>query len=136
MHQLHSRFRLGNNNDQTLPNVEFAEFSDGSHLVYELKIVTISIISPLRPSYAYISVHQTSMDRRQAIIWANAAILFDWTLENKLQWNLNGKLCIFIHEHAFQNVVVKMAAILTRPQCVNQKSKSCIQPLRFCQVTK
>ena len=37
---------------------------------------------------------------------------------NKLQWNVNRNSCIFIQENAFENVVWKMAAILSRPQCV------------------
>ena len=42
------------------------------------------------------------------------------TLRNKLQWNLDQNLYIFIQVNAFENVVWKMAAILSRPQCVNQ----------------
>ena len=42
-----------------------------------------------------------------------------WTLVNKLQWNVDKNLCIFIQENAFENVVWKMAAILPRPQWVN-----------------
>ena len=41
------------------------------------------------------------------------------TLGNKLQWNLNRNVYIFIQENAFENLVGKMAAILYRPQCVN-----------------
>ena len=44
--------------------------------------------------------------------------IVNWTLGNKLQWNLNRNLNIFIEENAFENVW-KMAAILSRPQCVN-----------------
>ena len=39
------------------------------------------------------------------------------TLGNKLQWNLNQNLWIFIQVNAFEYVVWKMAAILSRPQC-------------------
>ena len=42
-----------------------------------------------------------------------------WTRGKKFQWNLNRNLYIFIQENAFENVVWKMAAILSRPQCVN-----------------
>ena len=35
---------------------------------------------------------------------------------NKL---INGNVYIFIQENAFESVVRKMAAILSRPQCVN-----------------
>ena len=41
-----------------------------------------------------------------------------WIFGNKFQWNLGRKLYIFVQENAFENVVWKMAAILSRPQCV------------------
>ena len=53
----------------------------------------------------------------QAIIWSNTGILL---IRNKLQWNLNQNSSIFIQENAFENVVWKMAAILSRPQCVKK----------------
>ena len=40
-------------------------------------------------------------------------------LPNKLQWNFNQSSYIFIQEYAFENVVRKMAAILSRPKCLN-----------------
>ena len=52
-----------------------------------------------------------SPDRRQAIIWTNAGLLFIGPLGNR---NSN----IFIQENAFESVVCKTAAILSRPQCV------------------
>ena len=54
-----------------------------------------------------------SPGRRQAIIWTNAGI--NWTFGNKLQWDLNRNFYIFVHENAFENVVWKIAAILSRP---------------------
>ena len=39
---------------------------------------------------------------------------------NKFQWNLKRNSCIFIYENAFQNVICEMAAILSRPQCINE----------------
>ena len=39
---------------------------------------------------------------------------------NKLQWKLNRNSYNFIQEDAFENVVCEMAAILSRPQCVNE----------------
>ena len=45
--------------------------------------------------------------------------IVNWTLRDKLKWNLNRNSHIFIQENAFENVVWKMAAILSRPQCVN-----------------
>ena len=41
------------------------------------------------------------------------------TLRNKRQWKLNRNLYTFIQENAFENVVWKTAAILSRPQCVD-----------------
>ena len=38
-------------------------------------------------------------------------------LRNKLQWNLKWTSYIFFQENAFENVVCKMAAILSHPQC-------------------
>ena len=60
--------------------------------------------------------------RRQAIIWHypnQCCNIINWTLRNKLQWNLNQNSYIFIQENAFENVVWKMSAILSRPQCVD-----------------
>ena len=66
-----------------------------------------------------VSDNVLSPGRRQAIIWNNAGILLIRPLGNKLEWNLNQNLYIFIQENAFENVVWNMAAILSRPQCVN-----------------
>ena len=45
--------------------------------------------------------------------------IVNWTPGNRIQWNLNRNSYIFIQENALENVVWKMAAILSRPQCVN-----------------
>ena len=47
--------------------------------------------------------------------------IINQTLGNKLQWNLNRNWYNFIHKNAFQNVVWKMATILSWPQCANVK---------------
>ena len=39
---------------------------------------------------------------------------------NKFRWNSNRNSYIFIQENAFENIVCKIAVILSRPQCVNQ----------------
>ena len=39
-------------------------------------------------------------------------------LRNKIQWNLKQNSSIFIHENAFEDVVCRMAAILSQSQCV------------------
>ena len=45
-------------------------------------------------------------------------IVINWNLKNKLQWNSNRNLYIFIQENAFENDVWKMAVIFSLPQCV------------------
>ena len=61
-----------------------------------------------------------SPDWRQAIIWTNAGILLIEPVgTNKLLWNLSRNSHIFIQENVFENVVWKIAAILSRPQFVN-----------------
>ena len=45
--------------------------------------------------------------------------IVNWTLGNRLQWNLNRNSYIFIQENAFENVVYEMAAIFSRLQFVN-----------------
>ena len=44
--------------------------------------------------------------------------IVNWTLGNKLQWNLYENLYTFIQANAFEIVVRKMAAILSQAQCV------------------
>ena len=51
--------------------------------------------------------------RRQSIIWSNADLIINWTTRNKLQWNFNQHMKIFIQENAFENVVCATVAILT-----------------------
>ena len=53
--------------------------------------------------------------RRQTIIWANAGILLIQTVVKNFS---NSNSYIFIQENAFENVVWKMSAILSQPQCV------------------
>ena len=55
---------------------------------------------------------------RQAIIRTNAGILLIGTLGTNVSEILKRNSYIFIQENAFENVVWKMAAILSRPQCV------------------
>ena len=45
-------------------------------------------------------------------------VIVNWTLRNKLQWNINRNSDIFIQENVFESVVCETAAILSRPQCV------------------
>ena len=48
-------------------------------------------------------------------------LIVNWSLWNELQWNFNWNWNIFIQGNAFGNVVCKMAAILSQPQCVKSK---------------
>ena len=54
-------------------------------------------------------------DRRQAIILTNAGILFIEPLGTNIEE--------IIHENAFENVVCKMPAILSLPECVNDDAQ-------------
>ena len=65
-------------------------------------------INSLRPCDAYMPSHYLNQ-------WWN---IVNWTLGNKFKWNLNRKLYIFIQENTSENVVWKIAAILSRLQCV------------------
>ena len=62
-----------------------------------------------------------SPGRRQAIIWSNAGILLIGTEGRNLSEILI-EIHIFSLKNAFENIVWEMAAILSRPQCVNMKS--------------
>ena len=44
--------------------------------------------------------------------------IVNWTFRNKNQWNWNWNSNIFIQEIVFENIVCKMASILSRPQWV------------------
>ena len=46
--------------------------------------------------------------------------IVSWTPWNNFQWNFNQNTKIFKPENLFENVVCKMAAILSRPRCVNK----------------
>ena len=70
---------------------------------------------PVSPGFSLLThwdrvTHVCVSKRRQAV---------KWTRVNKLQWIRYRNLYIFIQENAFENVVWKMAAILSRPQFVN-----------------
>ena len=41
-------------------------------------------------------------------------VIVNWTLRNKLQWNFNQNIKLFIYENASENIVYEMAAILSR----------------------
>ena len=45
--------------------------------------------------------------------------IVNWNLRNNLQWKIKRNSYILIEGNVFQNVVWKMVAILSQPQCVN-----------------
>ena len=59
------------------------------------------------------------LGQRHAIIWTNAGILLLRPLGTNLREILI-KTYIFIQENAFENVILKMVAILSGPQRVNK----------------
>ena len=68
-------------------------------------------------------------------------IIVNQTLINKLQSNCIQNSHIFIQENAFENVVWKMSAIMSRPQCANltqlrhdPKQMDCLQSKVFWMV--
>ena len=52
-------------------------------------------------------------------------------LRNNLQWTLNRNSYISIQENVFENIVCKMAAILSGPQCINPLTLKCRRLLGF-----
>ena len=59
--------------------------------------------------------------------------IVNWSFRNKIHWKVNRNSLIFIHEHAFGNVVWKMTGILSRPQCVNPiPINESMYPLAWC----
>ena len=72
------------------------------------KLTTIGLYNDLLPG------------QRQAIIWINVGILLIQTIAY-----------IFIQENAVENVICKMVAVSSQPQCVNQLSSYAKLLLRF-----
>ena len=60
-------------------------------------------------------------------------VIVNRILWNKLQRNLNRNTKLFIHENAFESVVCKMAAILSRGRWVNNVSHTQILHVVFCE---
>ena len=74
-----------------------------------------------------------SPGRRQAIIGINDGILLIGQSGINFSEVLIENSYIFIDENAFENVVWKMAAILSRPQCVNSAfSERCGSAIKVC----
>ena len=60
---------------------------------------------------------------RQAIMWTNAGMLLIRPPRNKLQKNFIRNSYNFIQENLFENVVWKMAAIFSWPQCFKKQQQ-------------
>ena len=56
-------------------------------------------------------------------------IIVNWTLKNKLQWNFNQNIKLFTHEHASDNIVCEMSAILSSGRWV--KTRKVKSPLSY-----
>ena len=97
-----------------------------TYLLSDMQLI-MPWINSLRPSDAY--MHQQINHhwfRQWLVAWPAPSHylnhcwnIVNWTLGNKLQWNFNRNLNIFIQEMRLKNVVCKMASILLCPQCVN-----------------
>ena len=59
-----------------------------------------------------------SPSRYQTIAWKQCWNIVYFTPRNALQWDVNQNLYSFVQGDAFEHDVCKMAAILTRTQCV------------------
>ena len=46
-------------------------------------------------------------------------VIVNWTLRNKLQWKFKQSTKLFIHKNASENIVCKMADLLSRERWVN-----------------
>ena len=82
-------------------------------------VISYLTVNSLRPSDAYIfgSDNGLSPVRRQAIIWTNDGILSIGPLGTNFSEILI-KIHIFSLKNAFENVVWKVVATSSRPQCV------------------
>ena len=45
--------------------------------------------------------------------------IINWTLKNIIQWNFNKNTMIFVQENEMENILCKILAILSWPQCVD-----------------
>ena len=86
-------------------------------LIHVLNAVLIELIHVSKWGLGFVFTPINSLNQ-----WWNIVI---W--RKKFQWNFNRNLYIFIQENAFENVVGKMAAILSRPQYVKPKQIPCFR---------
>ena len=74
------------------------------HQWIESALVQIMVVACMAPSH-YLNQH-----------W----VIFYWTLRNKLQWNCNQSLKLFIRENASENIICELVAILSRGRWVKE----------------
>ena len=87
----------------------------------------VDAINVLRPSDAYKRQYTNRHSfRKWLVAWSGPChylnqywIMVNWTLANIFKLNFNQNTTTFIEENACEYVVCKMAAILSRPPCVN-----------------
>ena len=94
-----------------------------------LLVQDLSSFNWLRPSDAYMRPQpRTSLVQINALSPVSTPSYYmtrcwnivNYTFGNKFQWNFNQNLNSFIQENAFDNVICKIAAILSQPQCVQK----------------
>ena len=91
-------------------------------------------INSLRPRDAYMRQY---INRHCFILSAQSHYLnkcwnvVNWTLMDALQWSSYRNSNLFIQENAFENIVWKISAILSRSQCVKGN-----KPLSYITVTQ
>ena len=80
-----------------------------------------------RVTHIYVSKQGHHRSRKWLVAWSAPSHhlnrwrnIVNWALTNKNQWNRKQNSCIFIQENVFENVVWKMATILSRTQCVKR----------------
>ena len=127
---------------KTYPIFNFSQCYCGksANSIYEITLPILIILTWLR---LFPPGRKTQWPRAEWRIWASATYdvissdnglspvrkIVNWTVRNKLQWNLNRNLFIFIQEIAFKNVVREMTAFLSRPQCVNTGRAVSLTPI-------
>ena len=89
-----------------------------------LKKFSTYVRNDARDTWLHVAVFET-LDhwfRKWLVAWPAPShylnqcwIIVNWTLRNRLQWNLNRNSNIYIQENAFESVVCETAAILSRP---------------------
>ena len=116
----------GSNQSQTC-EIYLTTLHNVTHNVGIVHFYGVTEINSLGPSDAYMRQQSIQHWFRWCLFASSAPShylnqcwnIVNWTIGNKLLWNLNWNLYIITEENPFENFIWKMAAILCRPQCVN-----------------